>query len=243
LDADPIEFPKTVTRLRELGFGEDVFIAKRSNYAGLQKVMAEENIPAVDFILADLGVSSMQLDNPERGFSTKLQGPLDMRMNPQRGQSAADFLKKIAPEKLSAILANNSDEPYSGVVAKHLAGKSFSTTKGVTAAILDAVKTKTEEVQDAVLRRVFQAIRIELNEEFNALETLLRILPACLKEGGRVAILTFHSGEDRRVKHAFENGLKNGHYKEVNSEIIRPSAEERYTNPRSASAKLRWARK
>ncbi len=225
LDADPIELPKTAARLAGEGFS-----AHRSNFAGLPQVLAAEGLTGVDVILADLGVSSMQLDDPARGFTMKWDGPLDMRMNPHRGQPASALLQKISAEKLAELLRENADEPAAEELAARLAGKLFATTRELAKAIGDDADCA---------RRVFQALRIAVNDELGALESLLRVLPACLNPGGRVAILTFHSGEDRRVKKAFESGA----YAARAEEVIRPSPEERRENPRSAPAKLRWARR
>ena len=196
-----------------------------------------------DIILADLGVSSMQIDDPARGFSVKLNGPLDMRMNPQRGQPASALLGKIKSTALATLLEENADEPHAAVLAPALAGKSFSTTTALATAIRSALPRLNKEDGDLSVRRVFQALRIAVNDEFSALDTFLRNLPACLNPGGRVAILTFHSGEDRRVKKAFSGGLADGLYVGIAHEVIRPSADERHANPRSAPAKLRWARR
>lgn len=243
LDADPVELPKTEDRLRGLGFDESGFITRRSNYAGLPQVLAEQNLPGADLILADLGLSSMQIDDPARGFSVKFDGPLDMRLNPQRGQPASALLQKIDPAALAAMLVENADEPNAATLAPQLAGKLFPTTLGLAHAIRTALPQLRKQDTDLTVRRVFQALRIAVNDEFSALETLLRHLPACLNPGGRVAILTFHSGEDRRVKQAFAAGLRNGFYPEISAEVIRPTPEERNSNPRSAPAKLRWARR
>jgi 16S rRNA (cytosine1402-N4)-methyltransferase len=239
LDADPFELPRTEARLRALGFGPQTFTAHRSNFAGLPKMLAAEGLSGVDLILADLGVSSMQLDDPARGFSTKADGPLDMRMNPHRGQPASALLQKIAPAALAALLMENADEPHAAVLAEALAGRSFATTLALARAILAALP----EGGETSVRRVFQALRIAVNEEFTALDTFLRHLPGCLRPGGRVAVLTFHSGEDRRVKKAFEAGLREGAYSEIAQAVIRPGAEECRGNPRATSAKLRWAKK
>jgi 16S rRNA (cytosine1402-N4)-methyltransferase len=196
-----------------------------------------------DVILADLGVSSMQIDDPARGFSVKHEGPLDMRMNPQRGQPASALLEKIKPAALTDLLTENADEPDAAVLAPALAGKNFPTTTALAQAIREAVPRRDREAADLAVRRVFQALRIAVNDEFSALDTFLRNLPACLNPGGRVAILTFHSGEDRRVKKALAGGHREGIYSEISREVIRPTAEEVHGNPRSAPAKLRWARK
>ena len=243
LDADPIELPKTEARFRARGFGPEVFTAHRSNFAGLAQVLAQAGLNGADLILADLGVSSMQIDDPARGFSVKQHGPLDMRMNPQRGQSAAALLEKIKPAALALLLTENADEPNADTLAPALTGKKFTTTTALAVAIRAALPRLNKDTQDLTIRRVFQALRIAVNDEFSALETLLRHLPACLNPGGRVAILTFHSGEDRRVKKFFEAGFRDGLYADIAHEVIRPTAEERNANPRSAPAKLRWARR
>ena len=243
LDTDPIELLKTETRLRALGFGREIFIAHRSNFAGLPQILASVAATGADLILADLGVSSMQIDDPARGFSVKHEGPLDMRMNPQRGQPASIFLQGIRMDALASLLTENADEPHAGAIATALAGKTFPTTTSLAAAIRTVLPRSKKDDADLSVRRAFQALRIAVNDEFSALETLLRNLPACLNPGGRVAILTFHSGEDRRVKKSFAAGLRDGSYSEIAPEVIRPSVAERNSNLRSASAKLRWARK
>jgi 16S rRNA (cytosine1402-N4)-methyltransferase len=243
LDADPIELPKTEARLRSLGYGPEMFSAHRSNFAGLPQFLARAGLPGADLILADLGVSSMQIDDPARGFSTKQSGPLDMRMNPARGQSASDLLRRIDAAKLARLLEENSDEPHSERLAAALAGKSFPTTLSLASAIRTELSRYSEETTELTVRRVFQALRIAVNDEFSALDTLLRQLPSCLNPGGRVAILTFHSGEDRRVKKSFAAGRGAGLYSQISEQVIRPSAAERNANPRSTSAKLRSARR
>jgi 16S rRNA (cytosine1402-N4)-methyltransferase len=243
LDADPIELPKTEARLRSLGYGPEVFSAHRSNFAGLPQVLAKAGLPDADLILADLGVSSMQIDDPARGFSTKQAGPLDMLMNPARGQSAFALLRAIDAGKLARLLEENSDEPHSEGLAAALAGKSFPTTLSLASAIRAELSRHSEEAVDLSVRRVFQALRIAVNDESSALDTFLRQLPSCLNPGGRVAILTFHSGEDRRVKKALAAGRDSGLYSQISDEVIRPSAAERNGNLRSSSAKLRWARR
>lgn len=244
LDIDPIELPKTEARLRGLGFGPEIFVAHRSNFAGLPKILATEQLSGADMILADLGVSSMQLDDPGRGFSVKFEGPLDMRMNPQRGQPAKVLLEKISADALAILLEENADEPHARILADVLAGKTFPTTTALTHAVHRALlRAATDEERDDSIRRVFQALRIAVNDEFSALDSFLRNLPACLNPGGRVAILTFHSGEDRRVKKSFEAALRDGLYADIAQEVIRPTPAERHDNPRSSPAKLRWARK
>ena len=238
LDADPIELPKTAAILRAEGFGEDCFTVKKSNFAGLQAALA---VDSAEVILADLGVSSMQLDNPGRGFTSKHAGPLDMRMNPSRGIPASKWLERIRPDALAEILHENSDEPHADLLAPALAGRSFASTVDFANAIRATLSNRPETELKKAVTRVFQAVRIEVNEEFAALDALLRSLPFCLKPGGRVAILSFHSGEDRRVKKVFQTGLREGVYSEVARDVVRAGSDECRTNPRATSAKLRWA--
>jgi 16S rRNA (cytosine1402-N4)-methyltransferase len=248
LDADPREAARAEQRLRALGHGPDRLTVVRTNFAAVGAAAQSLGLHGrLDFLLADLGVSSMQLDDPERGFSSKTDGPLDLRMNPSRGLSAAHWLERHGPEELATALRENADEPHAARLARSLWQH---TRQG------GAVPRRTLELADFVratlagepaadversVRRVFQALRIEVNDEFGALDRLLAELPALLRPGGRAALLSFHSGEDRRVKHAFAQGLAAGHYSAVSDGVLRPSAAEQRTNPRSSSAKLRCA--
>jgi 16S rRNA (cytosine1402-N4)-methyltransferase len=233
LDVDPIELPKTEARLRKLGFGPQAVTVQRTNFAGLARVLSE---PA-DIVFADLGLSSMQMDDPARGFTYKYDGPLDLRMNPRRGLTAGALLTTLDELALAALLLENADEPEADRLAQAILQQPVSTTTQLAAAVRRAGG------DDDSIRRVFQALRIAVNDEFGALQAFLRSLPFCLKAGGRVAILTFHSGEDRRVKQSFLSGERNGVYSEIANEVRRPSSEEVRANPRSRSAKLRWARR
>jgi 16S rRNA (cytosine1402-N4)-methyltransferase len=232
LDVDPVELAKTEARLRGAGFGPDTFTAHRTNFAGLAAILPE---PA-DLILADLGLSSMQIDNPERGFTYKYDGPLDLRMNPQRGEPASALLAHLDQAALASLLTENADEPDADRLARVIVDTKPSTTTQLARAI-------RAEGDEGSIRRVFQALRIAVNDEFGALDALLRNLPFCLKPGGRVAIITFHSGEDRRVKKAFQAGERLRQYSEIAREVVRAGPEEIRANPRSRSAKLRWARR
>ena len=245
LDVDPLELPRTEDRLRTGGFGPETFTTHRSNFAGLPQILAQENPAGADLILADLGVSSMQLDNPARGFTYREPGPLDMRMNPSRGEPASQLLTRITEEKLTRLLEENSNEPHAPVIASALKKKPIATTEGLCRVTRETLTASysilpKDEIETSI-RRVFQALRIAVNDEFSALDSFLRNLPACLKSKGRVAILTFHSGEDRRVKKSFEAGHRDGIYSAIANEVIRPSGEETRANPRASSAKLRWA--
>ena len=248
LDVDPIESEKTVKRLRDAGFGEDAFKFRLINFANIDQVAAEAG--GFDFVLADLGVSSMQIDNPERGFSYKVDGPLDLRLDPDHGESAAERLKHVTRDEFVGMMVENSDEPYAEEIADKVfslmkKGESIDTTTALREAIESALwKLPKDEKADAVKKscaRVFQALRIDVNSEFEVLYAFLEKLPGILNPGGRVAILTFHSGEDRLVKKSFKELYRSGVYSEVSSDVIRPSAEECRVNPRSKSTKMRWA--
>lgn len=245
LDADPIELPRTEARLRRLGFDDSALVTRRTNFAGLHAALAAIGwSDGADAILADLGVSSMQIDNPERGFTFAADGPLDMRMNPARGASAAQWLERATLAQIQRALQEHADEPFAERLAHALAASrgTLTTTHALASAVRTALLEQVEaDVAEQSVRRVFQALRIEVNDELSALDALLRQLPDCLRPGGRVVLLTFHSGEDRRVKHAFAEGERSGHYASIAAEVIRASAQERYDNPRSRSAKLRWA--
>ena len=248
LDTDSIELPKTEARLRSQGFPEESLLVRRSNFAAVAGIIAELSPGGVDLLLADLGVSSMQIDDPSRGFTFKTAGPLDMRLNPSKGRTASELLTELDTFTLAQILSENADEPRALEVASAIRAaqvrQPLTTTQSLAKVVLNAYKPfsrRSEIDPDDAVRRVFQALRIAVNDEFGALSALLRSLPACLKPEGRVAILSFHSGEDRRVKLAFRDGLGDGTYSAVSDEIIRASPEERRANPRSSSAKLRFA--
>ena len=248
LDVDPIESAKTKERLEKQGFGEDVLTVKLMNFKDIDKVAEEAG--KFDFILADLGVSSMQIDNPDRGFSYKVEGPLDLRLNPQKGISAAERIRNISAEELTGMLIENADEPYAeeiadAVVTRQKRGEKIVTTKDLQRVIEEALsflpKGEQKEAVKKSCQRTFQALRIDVNQEYEVLYEFLEKLPRVLASGGRVAILTFHSGEDRLVKKPFKRFLKEGEYAEVSKDVIRPSQEECVKNPRARSTKMRWA--
>ncbi len=245
IDVDPLELPRTEARLRAAGSGPEQFVAHRGNFAGLPRVLASENLAAADVILADLGVSSMQLDNPDRGFTYKGAGPLDMRMNPSRGEPASLLLARLSEEKVTRLLEDNADEPHAALIASLLKEAPIETTDAlarvVRKGLTSALPRLTEADVTRSVRRTFQTLRIAVNDEFGVLDALLRSLPQSLAPGGRVAILTFHSGEDRRVKKAFQAGRREGVFSSISDEVVRATAEETRANPRASSAKLRWA--
>ena len=248
-DVDPLELPRTEARLRALGFDESTLVLRRMNFADMPALLPEAG-GGFDFVLADLGVSSMQIDNPARGFTFKADGPLDLRLDPTAGEPASTLLLRLTRAQLRELLVDNADEPHAVALAAALQGQYIETTaqlaervrtallplfaRGLPAAERQAETKKT-------LQRTFQALRIAVNDEFGALDRFLAALPACLNPGGRVAMLSFHSGEDRRVKKAFQSGERAGVFERVSAEAVRPSFDERRANPRSSSAKLRWA--
>ncbi len=248
LDVDSIELPRTRERLESLGYGSEILTIKQMNFSNIDQVTSESG--PLNFILADLGVSSMQIDNPERGFSFKSEGPLDLRLNPQKGESAASRLKTISQDELQGMFLENADEPNAAVIARAIIseikkGKDISTTTQLQQIIKNALQFIPEDLRNDAIKkscqRCFQALRIDVNNEFEVLNEFLEKLPATLAEGGRVAILTFHSGEDRLVKKSFKYFFREGIYREIAPEAIRPSSEECNSNSRARCAKLRWA--
>lgn len=245
IDTDPIEMPRTVERLRAQGFGEELFTPRPMNFAAVRGLLHETD-GGFDAVLADLGVSSMQIDNPARGFTFKADGPLDLRLNPQKGQPAAALLQKLSEEKLAAILRDYADEPQAELLAQAIKRRlPLSTTSALAHAVREAfsgVKPRpAEAVVKKALQRTFMALRIATNDEFGVLDRFLGVLPWCLKPGGRVAVLSFHSGEDRRVKKAFSLGLQSGIYSQIAASPETPTPQECRANPRASCAKLRWA--
>ena len=248
LDVDPIEIVKTRERLERLGYGPEILTINQLNFADIDQLASK--VGTFDFVLADLGVSSMQIDNPDRGFSFKTEGPLDLRLNPEKGVSAAERLRNISQLELQGMLIENSDEPYAeeisrAIISKIKHGTDVSTTTKLRQIIEETLSfIPVNERKEAVKKscqRTFQALRIDVNNEYEVLYRFLEKLPDVLSKGGRVAILTFHSGEDRLVKKSFKRLLNEGVYSEISDEVIRPSAEECNRTPRARSTKMRWA--
>ena len=246
-DVDPEESAKTRKRLADQGFGEDILSIRLQNFCTIDEIAKE--VGGFDFILADLGVSSMQIDNPKRGFSFKVDGPLDLRLNQEKGISAAERFDNISEE--AGMLYENSDEPYCEELAKAITneirrGNRIDTTtklRNVIEKTLDFLPNNKEkkDIIKKTCQRTFQALRIDVNNEFEVLYEFMEKLPGALKPGGRVAILTFHSGEDKLVKKALKAGYKEGIYSEYARDVVRPSAQECAQNGRARSTKMRWA--
>lgn len=247
-DVDSLELPRTRERLERLGYGPDILKIRQMNFSQIDRIAEEAGL--LNFVLADLGVSSMQIDNPDRGFTFKAEGPLDLRLDPNKGESAAERLKTITQDELQGMLIENSDEPHAeaishAIIAEISKGRDIATTTRLEQIIKDALsfipeKNRKEEVKKSC-QRCFQALRIDVNNEFEVLYEFLEKLPHVLAPGGRVAILSFHSGEDRMVKKSFQRLFREGIYREVAPDPIRPSSEECHSNSRARSAKLRWA--
>ena len=247
-DVDPEESAKTKKRLADLGFGEEILTVRLQNFCTIDEIAKE--VGGFDFILADLGVSSMQIDNPKRGFSFKVDGPLDLRLNQEAGISAAERLDTITREELAGMLYENSDEPYCEELAKAITDEIRKGNRIDTTTKLRAVIEKTldflpeKEKKDTIKKtcqRTFQALRIDVNREFEVLYEFMEKLPDALRPGGRVAILTFHSGEDKLVKRTLKEGYKAGIYADYAKDVVRPSAQECVKNGRARSTKMRWA--
>ena len=252
-DVDPIESEKTIARIRAKGYGDDIWSFRRMNFCEIDALA--KDVGSFDFVLADLGVSSMQIDDPARGFSYKTDGPLDLRLDPETGVSAASRLAAMTQDEIEGMLVENADEPYATAIAKQIVRDErhapITTTRALHETIERALKTihfpkgtTPDEKKDAVKKssaRTFQALRIDVNREYEVLYEFMEKLPAALAPGGRAAILTFHSGEDRIVKKAFQAFYRAGVYSDISNGVIRPSKEECYRNPRAHSTKLRWA--
>lgn len=246
IDVDAVELARTEIRLRAAGYGEEVLIIRQINFAGVPKLLSQAG-GGFDFILADLGVSSMQLDNPARGFTFKTRGPLDLRLNPAKGQSAGELLESIKLAALEKILRINADEPHALLIARAICNNraAAAVTTELAAIIRQVVSVASPRAGEKYIvrsiRRTFQALRIAVNDEFATLDQFLRNLPFCLKSGGRAGLISFHSGEDERVCRSFDAGLASGVYSSICPAPVTASASECYDNPRSRSALLRWA--
>jgi 16S rRNA (cytosine1402-N4)-methyltransferase len=251
-DFDPANLAKARSHLDALNASiryPASFDLVHSNFAGLPDVLRSLGIERVNAILADVGVASTQIDDPARGFSYRTDGPLDMRMDPTRGTPAGRLLATISEADLRDALLTLGDETDAPQIAKLVvqrrAKKPITTTHQLMAIVCEARRFTIERAAGAKLHpaaRTFQALRILVNRELANLDRLLRVAPALLAPGGVIAIITFHSGEDRIVKQSFREGLRAGVYAESIDEPITAQPDEVKQNGRSRSAKLRWAR-
>ena len=249
-DVDAQQLQRAGERISALGVP---VLTHRANFAGIGKFLAVDGIEGYDVIFADLGVSSMQLDDPGRGFSYKNDGPLDMRMDDRLAKSAADLLREMPGEEIAGALMELSDEEDAEAIAELLvrrrAAKPITHTLELSDLVMEAKgirRTQWRKEAGSSLHpaaKTFQALRILVNDELGSLKQFLRTAPYCLQAGGRIGILTFHSGEDRLVKQSFKDGLAAGLYAEISPDVIRPGSQEIHDNPRSRPAKFRYARK
>jgi len=242
LDADPMQLQRARARLAP--FDGQVRL-HHANFSELGRVLAAESLDAADIIVADLGVSAMQLDDSRRGLHYKIVGPLDMRLDPMRGERAADLLDRVGEDELAALLESGADEPYARPIAGLLKGRSIWTSDALERAIRigrprELPQLTKQEVKDSI-RRTFQALRVAVNDELTSLDRLLAALPACLRSGGRAVILTFHEGENQRVRQSLLAGKHAGVYSDASDTILRPGRPEILANRRSSSARLHWA--
>lgn len=266
LDVDAVQVERTAARLAALtrptaDAGPDATAAghaqvsiHRSHFAGLGKILAREGIDGFDVIFADLGASSMQIDDPNRGFSYKFDGPLDMRMDDRLPRTAADLLAQLSAAELSACLRELADEPHAeriaGCIARHRAVKPIERTRQLVNIVFEAKglsrriwRDRPADQRDQLhpAARTFQALRMRVNDEMGGLAQFLRIAPHCLRSGGRIGIISFHSGEDQQVRNAFREGWDAGVFAEIAETPIRPTSKEIAANPRGRSAVFRWA--
>jgi 16S rRNA (cytosine1402-N4)-methyltransferase len=249
MDLDAENLPRARERLTEVGHP---FHLHHGNFAGLAQALGEHGLTQADMILADLGMSSMQVDDPARGFSYRRAGALDMRMDRTRGRTAAQLLATIGEAELARALRELGDEPDAERIAAAIVAVRGNGAMATTTDLAHIIQVATGQEKWRLhatpgqwtlhpATRTFQALRILVNRELNNLEHLLRVLPSCLKPGGRAAIISFHSGEDRLVKNGFRDGLRDGTYARVSRDPVRAAFGERTSNPRARSAKLRWA--
>jgi 16S rRNA (cytosine1402-N4)-methyltransferase len=220
-----------------------------NNFAAMPTVLQQLGLTKVDAVLADLGVASPQIDDPARGFSYRKPGPLDMRMDTSRGKPASDLVNRMAEHELASAfleLGDETDAPQiASLIIKRRKINPITTTQELMAIVCEARDFTIERGAGAKLHpaaRTFQALRILVNREMANLERLLAVLPDILNPGGTATIISFHSGEDRRVKDAFRDAHRGGIYADISRSPIVADETEQKLNPRARSAKLRWAK-
>jgi 16S rRNA (cytosine1402-N4)-methyltransferase len=251
MDVDNAELERTRNRLSKDNAPISFY---HSNFAGIAGVLKKEELAGCDIIFADLGVSSMQIDNPDRGMSYKHKGPLDMRMDDRLKRTGVDLLNTLSEEELSKAFLELADEPDHKEIAQLIVTQravQWITQTEQLIRIIFSVKGLTPKTwrQQNIAKfgklhpaaRTFQALRILVNDELGSLKELLRIAHYCLRPGGRIGIISFHSGEDRIVKRWFRDNVRSGIYQSASKNPIVPRIKEIMSNPRSASAKFRYA--
>ncbi len=256
LDRDPEAVARVQRRLSRYPCAS----VMHANYSDLASVLNRVGVHHVDGVLIDAGISSDQLDDPQRGFSFQMDGPLDMRMDTTTGSTAAEWLNSITDDELAAALHKYGDvkpaRRIASAIMRHRDSGTLNTTRGLAEAVHDALSFVAGTPEET--RTVFQAIRIAVNNELQHLEAGLHQAIEALAAGGRIVAISFHSGEDRVVKHLFQQASRvrrelgpDGRVKAVHAPMIRlltpkplsPGAAELASNPRAHSAKLRAAEK
>ncbi|MBN1124557.1 MAG: 16S rRNA (cytosine(1402)-N(4))-methyltransferase RsmH [Sedimentisphaerales bacterium] len=253
MDMDDNELERTRYRMKDY----DNVHLHHANFSEIQDVLHREGLEKVDVIFADLGVSSMQIDDATRGISYKADGPLDMRMDPTLEKTSSDLLAEMSESELGHALWELSDEPDHAIIARFIVGQrqaeSITTVDQLVRLVLNAKGLTPRTWKQQLKRsgfgslhpaaRTFQALRILVNDELGSLSRLLETAPKSLVPGGRIGIISFHSGEDRLVKNSFRDGYKKKIYSAIRPQVTTPRTSEIVRNPRSASAKFRWAQK
>lgn len=239
IDQDPEALERAKANLKE--FPNVEFI--HSHFSGLDEVLRALNLPSADAVILDVGVSTEQLEKPERGFSFLKEGPLDMRMDLSNPVTARDLIRDLSQEKLESLFRTLGEERWSkriaAAICRRRVREPIVTTGDLVKIIQEAVPKPARFGPRHPAMRVFQALRIEVNQELRELEAVLPKALKVLKTGGRLAVISFHSLEDRRVKQAFRQWSKEGRAKLLTPKPVGPGEEEIRRNPRSRSAKLR----
>ena len=243
LDKDPAALEIARARLASSPEGTGDWPKVESRHGSFADLANDQQPTTIDGLLADLGVSSLQLDNAQRGFSFQAEGPLDMRMNPLSGETAEQVVNQVDEVTLANLIYEFGEGRRSRRIARAIVRSRPIRT---TAQLADVVSAAARPMNQAERRihpatRTFQALRIFVNRELDDLRDLLKAAPQLLKPGGRVVIISFHSLEDRIVKDAFREGVKQGHYKLLTKKPVTAGEEEIDRNPRSRSAKMRAA--
>ncbi|MFP4140102.1 MAG: 16S rRNA (cytosine(1402)-N(4))-methyltransferase RsmH [Phycisphaerae bacterium] len=242
IDVDETNLRQARENLAE--FGERVRLFQ-ANFSQLTTVLDEADESSADAILADLGVASTQLDDAERGLSFQADGPLDMRLDPRLDETAEGLINRLSERELADLIYEYGQERYSRRVARAIVQQRKKGRIATTGQLADIVSRSLPRSARSTRRgvhpatRTFQALRIAVNDEMSVLETLLDSLPNALAPGGRAAVISFHSLEDRPVKHTFNRLAADGTVEVLTKKPITPGPDEMARNPRSRSAKLR----
>ena len=244
IDHDPAAVALARERLRALDVPGEKLIVMQGNFAEIDSLHAESGLASADGLLADLGVSSMQLDRAERGFSFSQAGPLDMRMDPRAETTAEQIVNRMRERELADLIYKFGEERHSRRIARAIMdARPIRTTTDLAQVVTRAIPSRTGFHQIHPATRTFQALRIAVNRELESLEAFLSKALGVLAVGGRCVVISFHSLEDRLVKRAFQGWQREGRARILTRKVVRPAEEEAQINPRARSAKLRAAEK